>query len=123
MRTPALLSFLAVTILACSSGSGVSSGQALSSLSQDDYAKVCTYFNSKSQALVGQTCMATQVKVLRVLYIDCDHNPFASASADGGACAATVSDVESCASRDACAVLSSDVKEECKRVAMCAGGI
>ena len=105
-------------VIACSSGSGVASNTALSSLSQDDYAKVCAYFNSKTQPLVGQTCMDTQEKVLRVLYIDCTRNPFA-----GTMCNATVGDVESCASRDACSVLSTNVKEECKRVAMCAGGI
>lgn len=109
---------LPLVVLACSSGSGVASGTSLSALSQDDYAKVCAYFNSKTQPLVGQTCMATQEKVLRVVYIDCTRNPFA-----GTMCAATVGDVESCASRDACGVLSTDVKEECKRVAMCAGGI
>jgi hypothetical protein len=102
---------------ACSGGSGVPSGKTLASLSSDEYVTVCKYFNAKSQSLVGQTCAATQVKVLRVLYVDCDRNPFA-----GTMCAATVSDVESCASRDVCAVLSPDVKEECKRVAMCAGG-
>lgn len=115
MRSALLLLPLAV---ACSSGSGVSSGTALSALSQDDYAKVCAYFNSKTQPLVGQTCLDTQEKVLRVLYIDCTRNPFV-----GTTCTATVGDVESCASRDACGVLSTNVKEECKRVAMCAGGI
>ena len=115
---PAIVVVVAVGLFGCSSGSGVSSGQTLASLSPGDYATVCKYFNSKSQALVGQTCASTQVKVLRVLDIDCDRNPFA-----GTMCAATVGDVESCASRDVCEVLSTNIKEECKRVAMCAGGI
>jgi hypothetical protein len=107
-----------LVIAACSGGSGVSSGKTLASLQTDEYATVCKYFNDHAQLQVGQMCLQTQQKVLRVLYIDCSNNPFKDAM-----CPATVGDMESCASRDACSVLSPQGTAECKRVAQCAGGI
>jgi hypothetical protein len=109
---------LLFVIAACSGGSGVSSGKSLASLQPDEYATVCKYFNDHAQMQVGQICMTTQQKVLRVLYIDCTDSPFKDMM-----CPATVGDMESCASRDACSVLSPQGTAECKRVAQCAGGI
>jgi hypothetical protein len=109
---------IVLVIAACSGGSGVSSDKTLASLSADDYATVCKYFNDKAQLQVGQICLKTQQKVLRVLYIECGNDPFKDAM-----CTATVGDIESCASRDACSVLSPQGTAECKRVAQCAGGM
>ena len=110
---------LPLLFLACSSGSGVSGSAKLSTLSADDYAKVCKFYNDKSQALVGQQCVATQQVVLQVLRIDCSTNPFTSTM-----CAATVSDIESCASStDACKALPGGKRpSECVKIAQCLGG-
>ena len=111
---------IAMGILAgCSSGSGVTSSKALASLSADEYKSVCGFYNGRTQALVGQTCSVTQQKVLRVFAIDCSTNPFAA----NPTCAATVSDVEACASKtDACSALSPQRPAECVKVAQCVGG-
>lgn len=108
-----------VFVAACSSGSGVSGSAQLSTLNADDYGKVCKFYNDKSQGLVGQRCVATQQVVLQVVRIDCTRNPFTSTM-----CAATVSDVESCASNtDACSALSGGKRpNECVKIAQCLGG-
>jgi hypothetical protein len=107
------------SLLACSSGSGVSGSAPMSTLNPGDYAKVCKFYNDKSQALVGQTCMASQQVVMQILRIDCTTNPFT-----GTMCPATVSDVEACASNtDACSALPGGKRPaECVKVAQCLGG-
>jgi hypothetical protein len=119
MRRSRTIFVVASAWLGCAGSSGVASNKTLASLTRDEYASVCKYFNDKSQAMVGQTCASTQQKVVHVMRIDCTTNPFTDTM-----CEATVSDVESCVSKtDVCAALPNGRRPaECSKIAMCVGG-
>ena len=97
MRFALSLVSVGFVLVACSGGSGVDSGTALSALSDADYTKLCNWYNGKADALNNQKC--DNAVVMNVKHIPCGTTNVLKNSA----CPAKVGDVEGCMnSTDAC---------------------
>lgn len=94
-------------LAACSSGSGVDSGKALSALSDQEYSSVCNYYNTKAKALIGQKCGSNNQTVS-----DRQAAPIACGTTNvllNSSCPAKVGDVEACInSTDACVAVGAN---------------
>jgi len=97
---------LILPLLACSGGSGVDGGLALTSLSDADYVKVCTYYNTKAaQINMGAKCSSNNQQP-NVALLPCGSM---NDTRSYGGCSAKVEDAENCInSLDACKATAAD---------------
>lgn len=104
MRSMIIVGLTGFGILsACSGGSGAPSGTVVPQLTDEDYTKLCRYYNDKAKELVGKQCDNTTV--MRVNPIPCGTTNVLK----GSACAARAGDVESCVNgMSACVVTGKD---------------
>jgi hypothetical protein len=108
---------LFLPLLACSGGSGVDSGKSLSALSNEDYTKVCTYYNNKAADVEKGTCSNTMAKP-SIQRLPCGSMNDVRGS---GTCAVKVSDVEGCINgMNACAAAGAEKPpQECILIGNC----